>query len=307
MNSRNILIIIGGLIGLCVCGVVCVSGTIIALGMLPQPGANTLPTSTPTPAISAATDTATPGISISRATPTPAINLPRSSPTPAINLPRTTPTISISRNTPAASGGSTQVIFTDDFSGSCKLAEGDSDKRTYKCENGGYTMLNKTGTARWVYYNDEYSDLVMEADARVVSGPAFIEYGLIFRVSSDGKSYYGVTLTRDGKYTIWRCDDPCVDGTDFVDLIPYTTAPAVKTGTTSNRIKVVMQGNQIAAYVNDTWVNTVTDDFYGSGTVGFFINNKDPNSQVAFKNLKISQINGKLTLPKGVPVPTPTP
>jgi hypothetical protein len=299
MNNRNIIVIIVGLAGLCVCGIACVAG-MASLGALSFIG-STGSTPSSTPAISLATETATPGISLLRNTPTPPIILPRSSPTPAINLPRTTPTLSIGRGTPAGGGGTTKVVFTDDFSAPCKLAEGDSAQRTFKCENGTYTMLNKTGTARWVYYTDEYTDLVIEADAHVVSGPSFIEYGLIFRVSSDGKTFYGVTLTRDGKYTIWRCANPCGGSSDFKDLVAYTLSSMVGPGTATNHFKVVMQGDQIAVYVNDAWVNTATDSNVSSGSVGLFINNSDPNAKVAFENLTISQITGRLPLPKGTP------
>jgi hypothetical protein len=317
LNNRNIIVIIAGLAGLCVCGIVCVAGmaSLGALSFLGTSGSTFL--STP-PVISLATETATPGITVLRGTltpavnptrsiPTPAINLPRSSPTPAIIFPRTTATVSFRRETPAASGGSTTVVFTDDFSGPCNLFEVDDDKHTFGCENNAYNMLNKTGTARWVYYTDEYTDLVLEVGAHVVSGPTFVEYGLVFRVAGDGKTFYGVTLTRDGKYTIWRCDNPCGGGSDFVDLIGYTPSSAVKAGTGTNHLKVVMQGNQIAAYVNDQWVNTVSDSNVDSGSVGLFINNSDPNAQVAFENLTISQINGRLTLPTGLPSATPKP
>jgi hypothetical protein len=145
----------------------------------------------------------------------------------------------------------------------------------------------------------------MEVDAHAVSGPAFIEYGVIFRVSSDGTDFYGFTLTRDGKYTLWRCQDPCQDSSDFVDIISYTASPTVKTGTATNHIKVVAQGDQIAFYVNDQWLNTVTDDTLSGGTVGLFLNNKDANAKAAFEHLKISKINGQFNFPKGVPTKQP--
>ncbi|MEP7199295.1 MAG: hypothetical protein ABI874_05700, partial [Chloroflexota bacterium] len=209
---------------------------------------------------------------------------------------------------PTPGAGSTQVIFTDNFSGKCSLPEPDDDKHTFKCESGSYTMLNKTGTSRWVYYTDvEYDDSVIEADAHAVSGPPFVEYGIVFRMTDDGKSFYGFTLTRDGKYTVWRCESPCTDSTDFVDLISYTVSNAVKAGTATNHIKIVAQGNQIAMYVNDQWLNTVTDSTFASGTLGFFLNSRDPNGKAAFDNLTVSQINGRLTLPKGVPTAAPTP
>ena len=70
--------------------------------------------------------------------------------------------------------------------------------------------------------------------------------------------------------------------------------------------KVVAQGNQIAIYLNDQWLNTISDSSFSSGSVGFFINNSAANAKAAFSHLVVSQINGKLTLPAGKPVPTAT-
>ncbi len=287
-SNRNLFIIIGAIIGLCVCGACATAvGALVVL-----------------PAIST--------------TPTPTIEVfPVFTPPPAATLPRSTGTPSIVRPTPGAtavaspiirlgtptrsSGGSTTVVFTDNFTGTCNLPEGDNDKRTFACANGEYTVLNKVNSSRWVYYTDSYDDIVLEADGHAVSGPPFIEYGVIFRVSDDGKNFYGFTLTRDGRFTLFKYQDP-----DFSDLITYTSDPAVKKETATNHFKVVAQGNQIAIYVNDTFLNTISDTSFSSGSVGFFINNSAANAKAAFSNLSVSQINSKLTLPAGKPVPTAT-
>ncbi len=275
MKNRNLMIAVIGLIALCVCGGICAAA--IGAGAIIIPTLST-PTPSPTP------------LSLATATPMPTATLSRATPSPVISTP-----------TRAATAASTTVVFTDNYSGSCNLPEGDNDRRTYKCENGEYSMLSKVKGSRWVYYTDEYTDIVLEADAHVVSGPAFIEYGLIFRAASDGKSFYGFTLTREGKFTIFFCVSPCEASKDFVDLISYTASNAVKTGTATNRLKVVAQGNQLAIYVNDTWLNTVSDSTFKGGSVGFFVNNDDANAKVAFDNLRVSEINRPLSLPTGVP------
>ena len=286
-SNRNLFIIIGAILGLCVCGA-CVA-TLGAVFVLP-----------------AIMTTPTPTIEIFPVfTPT-AIRLPVSTGTPSFS--RTTPALTpagspiIRLGTPTrSSSGSTTVVFTDDFTGTCNLPEGDNDKRTFACDNGEYTVLNKVNSSRWVYYTDSYDDIVLEADGHAVSGPPFIEYGLVFRVADDGKSFYGFTVTRDGRFTLFKYKDP-----DFSDLITYTSDPAVKKETATNHFKVVAQGSQIAVYINDTFLNTITDTSFSSGSVGFFINNSAANAKAAFSHLVVSQINGKLTLPPGKPVPTAT-
>ncbi len=180
----------------------------------------------------------------------------------------------------------TTLVFTDEFTtGDCNLIEAENERRAFKCENGEYTMLGKIDGSRWAYYDDEYEDTVVEVDAHAVSGPSFIEYGLVFRVASDGKSLYGFTLTREGKFTVFRYQDD-----SFTDLLPYTASGAVNADTATNHLKVVMQGNRISVYANDFFLGSVTDSNLQRGAVGLFLNSDSANAKAAFSHLRISTI-----------------
>ena len=179
------------------------------------------------------------------------------------------------------------LVFSDNFkTGDCNLLEGDNDRRTFKCEDGQYTMLSKVDGSRWVFYDDEYQDTVIEVDARAVSGPAFVEYGLVFRVASDGQSLYGFSLTRAGKFTVFRYQDD-----SFTDLLPYIVSSAVRSDTATNHLQVVMQQDRISVYANDVFLGSVTDPNLKQGAVGLFLNSDEPNAKAAFSNLRISTIS----------------
>lgn len=199
------------------------------------------------------------------------------------------------------STGDTSLVFSDDFSTCSDLPIGDNDRRTYQCENGEYTMLGKSNNSRWVFYDNTYTDVVLEVDGRAISGPSFIEYGVAVRISSDGNRYFGFTVTRNGKFSFFRYEDP-----DFIDLISFTLSDAVKSDTGRNHFKIVVQGNQFGLYINDVWLNTVSDSTLQSGTIGLFTNNEEPNAKVGFSNLRVSQINRTISLPAGKPTPKPT-
>jgi hypothetical protein len=144
----------------------------------------------------------------------------------------------------------------------------------------------------------------MEVDAQAVEGTG-MAYGLIFRVSSDGRSYYAFMVDPSGAFSLYRSDDQ-----QKKDLLSFAQSSAVKTGKATNRLKVIAQGNQLALYLNDRWLNTVTDATYTTGRAGFILVNDDANVQAAFDNLTISKINHPLALPRGVATarpPTPTP
>ena len=76
-------------------------------------------------------------------------------------------------------------------------------------------------------------------------------------------------------------------------------------GMATNRLKLIAQGNQIAFYVNDQFLNTVTDSTLSEGFGGFYLSGPNPNVQVAFSDLRVSKINRPLTLPRPRPTTTP--
>ena len=286
MSNRNLMLILGGLLGLCVCGL-CVAGLAayvlgdsITAALAPTPTRVTLPTLFPVPTIAPPIPTSTPA-------PTPT-NTPVV-PIATLGL-RTPPPVSGATATPSSSG--TQVVFTDNFASSCNLTVGNNDDREFKCENGEYTMMLKKSGARWTYYTEEYDNFVLEADGHVISGPPAFEYGVVFRLAEDGKALYGFTVTRDGKYSVFR-----YQGDKFSDVVKYTSASAIKSGVGSNRLKVIAQGSQLAFYVNDTWLTTVNDGSFAKGYFGLFVNSSDPNAKVAFDNVTLSKINRPIAVP----------
>lgn len=195
----------------------------------------------------------------------------------------------------------TTSVFTDDFTSSCILPKEDDVDHTYKCENGEYTMLLKTAdSARWVFYPIPFDDAVVEMNARVISGSGDIEYGVVLRMSKDGNNGYVFGLTNNGEYGAYLYSSQ-----GWIELVSPTASSAVKTGTAKNRLKLIAQRNQIAFYVNDQFLNTVTDSTLSEGFGGFYFSGRSPNVKVAFSDLSVSQINRPLTLPRPKPTPTP--
>jgi rhomboid family protein len=189
------------------------------------------------------------------------------------------------------------LVFSDNFT-VCNLTEVDDSNHTLGCQNGEYRMQGRlVNYAWWVSYRGTvYNDLVLEADAHAISGPVYIGYGLVFRISPDEQNFYGAMLTRSGSYTIFRHTKG-----KWIDLVPETMASAIKPDTAGNHLKVVVQGNQIAVYVNGQWLNTVADSNLSEGKIGFILDEDDPNAVVGFSNLRVSRFNTTLARPAGVP------
>ncbi|MCC7160921.1 MAG: hypothetical protein IT331_00360 [Anaerolineae bacterium] len=189
----------------------------------------------------------------------------------------------------------TFVAFDADFMGEpCPLFEGDNDVRAYGCDFGEYYMLHKQATTRYSYYDVDYADAVIEANGYFHEGSGKYEYGIVFRASADGTAYYILVVTEDGHYNVARYQDK-----KYTDLIPYTSSPIVATGVDNgNTLKVVMRGDRFDFYLNDQFLDTVTDDALASGTAGLFFYNDTANTEVRFDQFTISTFS---------PPPTTTP
>lgn len=183
----------------------------------------------------------------------------------------------------------TVVALDADFSADpCPLFEGDNEIRQYDCNQTEYTMRHKQATTRYAYADGEYTDGVIEARGYLKGGTGKYEYGIVFRATTDGTLYYVFTVTQDGKYNVALYKDQ-----QYTDLIPYTASPIVQTDG-ANTFKVVMRGSEFDFFVNDQYLNRVSDSTITSGVVGLFFYNAEPNVQVGFDQLTISTF-GKST------------
>ena len=183
----------------------------------------------------------------------------------------------------------TSVVFTDTFAaGNCNLVEGDDSRRTLKCDRNEYVMLVKPSTSRWVYYDapPEYQDIVIDFDARAISSSPAMQYGIIWRVSSDGTSFYGFTLNPSGEMAVFVSNNS--DFTYFTQGFPVSN---FRTGGGLNHVTITANGPELSFAVNgEPLPLTLSDPTLTSGTIGFIIDTTAPNAQAAFSNLVVSEI-----------------
>lgn len=209
-------------------------------------------------------------------------------PAAAVGTPRAIPTRAVPVLAPTEAPLQTKVVFTDTFAaGSCNLAEGDDTRRTLKCDRNQYVMLVKPAVARWVYYDSpEYQNIVIDFDARAISSAPSMEYGVIWRVSSDGNTFYGLTLKPNGQMAVFLYKD-----SDFSYFISGVTVSNFRTGGNLNHVTVTANGPHLAFAVNgETLPITLSDDTLDSGTLGFIVNTSAPNASASFSNLVVSEI-----------------
>lgn len=181
---------------------------------------------------------------------------------------------------PAA--GSAQILFSDDFSEQ-KLEVG-SDRSYYA--DAQYYMHDKTANSlMWRFYPQRYSDFAVEVDIRAVAS-GYWEGGIVFRFTTVDQPYgYALEIDSLGRYFLRKW----VGDWEVRFIIRPTYSPYLYTGTRTNRLKVVAQGNNITLYANGRFLASVTNTLYTEGSVGLMVATLEqhPDVEMAFDNLLI--------------------
>ncbi len=163
----------------------------------------------------------------------------------------------------------------------------DSDENvTFEIAGREFTVL--VNAANWIGWsvNNEISagDLLVEADATLVSGPANSEYGLLFHYQDNQNFYFFAISPGDGSYSLWEE----VDG-EWSPITPWTTTDAVDTSDGAiNRLSILAEGSQITGLVNEQAVLQVIDDTFAGGGLAVAVGTFDvPGAEVVFDNVDV--------------------
>jgi hypothetical protein len=143
--------------------------------------------------------------------------------------------------------------------------------------DGGYRLAARNAgqfVAIGAPLRERYRDVVVTGTFHKVAGPAGGGYGLIVRDGGPGARdglnqagrFYVFEVGDKGEYGIWRRD-----GDKWVDLVPWTTSPAVAVGNGQNTLSVQALGPQLSFLINGQRVATQTDGTLQEGTVGVFV------------------------------------
>lgn len=111
----------------------------------------------------------------------------------------------------------------------------------------------------------DLNDLYIQADFSIEGTPTYFEYGFLIRSADDASSFYTVTFSSDGDYSIYYYDG------DWNTVQDWTVSPLID-GTDHNpRVGVWVQGNTFRLYFGDRFVGEVvdTEHFASQGTIGF--------------------------------------
>ena len=167
-----------------------------------------------------------------------------------------------------APNGGPAAVFQDDFDSSDSgWGKDQRDQFSRGYADGTYFFeLYEPDWFAWAYPGGEFEDVSVEVDASLTSGATDGHWGVICR-HTDLDNFYYFAISADGYYAIFRMDQgflKIITG-DGHAMVPSS---AIKTGQQANHILAVCRGDELSLYVNDVWLDTVTDGAHVRGDVG---------------------------------------
>lgn len=182
----------------------------------------------------------------------------------------------------------TPLPYTEDFSDPASGWETLSDlSADVKYDNGALRIIVKLeNLTQWSAAGKRFQDGVFEVDARPNGGPTNNGFGVLFRMQ-DRKNFYHFVISSDG---YWRAG--YVQDGDWKNWEDWQPHPAIRTGSESNRIKIVMQGSALSYYVNDQLITSKEDRLFDSGDIGVLALTliDAPGTDISFDNVSVTAI-----------------
>lgn len=182
--------------------------------------------------------------------------------------------------------GSENVLFQDDFS---KSSSGwdriQSEDGITDYEDGSYRIfVPDTDTELWANPGLDFSDVQIEVDATLESGPEDNDFGVICRYQDIDNFYYFI-VTSDGYYGILKVKD---GDTELFGGEEMGTTDAVKAGNAANHVRADCVGSTLTLYVNGEQLDSQTDADFVSGDVGLIAGTYgEPDVNILFDNFTV--------------------
>jgi hypothetical protein len=165
--------------------------------------------------------------------------------------------------------GDPGALFQDDFDNPRSGWGTDQRERFERgyVEGRYFFDLYEPNWFAWAHPGKQFDDVSVEADVYLASGSQDSHFGVLCRhIDLDGFYYFAISA--DGSYAIFRR----VDGGDLEVLSAggrgMVPSPAIRTGSQTNHVLAVCEGNELSLYVNGELLEMVTDDTYAQGDVG---------------------------------------
>lgn len=188
-------------------------------------------------------------------------------------------------SSPTAAQPAEGTLLVDDFSDSTAWEVGGDADYEISYQEGEYRVVVH-GARLFVWGNPkrayDFSDVLIEVDARRVEGPEDNEIGLVVR-RQDDENLYSFAISSDGTYGVHK-----LQGGIWSTLVDWTPSLSIKRGTAWNRLRVECVGARMRFYVNDDLLAEVEDKAFPSGNIGLGAGTADEGGvEARFDNLRV--------------------
>ncbi|MBN2500717.1 MAG: protein kinase [Anaerolineales bacterium] len=175
------------------------------------------------------------------------------------------------------------VLYEEDFSVSDVWDVGNSDNGSITYVNEGYEIeVVVDDYLIWGNAYQTFGDAVISVDAQVVNSSTEGDFGIICRYQDAG-NFYGLEVTEDGYYSIWKYVD-----NEFTKLVDWTISREIPTSGTMTLTGACV-GNTLTLAVDGAPLVEVQDNTFRSGDIGLIAGTwSNPGLRVRFDNVVVS-------------------
>lgn len=178
------------------------------------------------------------------------------------------------------------LLYSEDFSSTKSgwtYASDENFKKSYK--NGTYRMT-VVPADYWNWISGparlNFTDFILELEATKEAGPDDNVFGIIVR-KIDASNYYAFLLSSDGYYQIAKKEN-----NSWTYVSDWTKSSDIKTGNSTNLIKITAKGDKLALYANGAKLADYNDSSFAYGGLGLYIGTQsEGNVTIGFDNLKV--------------------
>ncbi|MFW5940432.1 MAG: hypothetical protein ACOC9C_00740 [Chloroflexota bacterium] len=182
------------------------------------------------------------------------------------------------------------TLFTDDFSPDreCGWALYNRSGAVAEIEEGALRMsTSQPGQIWWTNPGRSFDDVVITANATLVSGPQDNAMGLICRYQSS-ENFYVFLISSDGYYAIGKYQSGNNQITYLTGDGQYAPSEAINQGQASNTIRATCIGDELTLTVNGQMVDSANDPTFVTGDIGVGVSTFQPGSlEVAFDDVRV--------------------
>lgn len=161
-------------------------------------------------------------------------------------------------------------------------------------KSDGYHVTSSFGVDGCQETGHTYQNATISVDVAINNGHSG---GLFFRTQTSSilqvYSGYLFEIDTNGDYKISKSKD-FTNPLDQQTLQDWTASSALKTGTATNKLEVIMNGGVFLLYANGVYLTEIQDTTYSSaGTIAFMANDQGTDADVVYNNLNVYPLQGQ--------------